>query len=123
MVTHQVRVGDPKELDADVLYWLRDAYRAAWPDRPDHSVAMSAFAKRAKAAERSPPASPPRATATPWRLRASPAPRAQERSVTGLAERDRVTSGGFVTGTFVLFGGERRARQARTAIRSICARI
>jgi hypothetical protein len=28
MVTHHVRIGDPEALDAEVLTWLRDAYRA-----------------------------------------------------------------------------------------------
>jgi hypothetical protein len=29
MVTHRVRVGDPKEIDAEVLSWLKNAYEAA----------------------------------------------------------------------------------------------
>ena len=29
MVTHRVRIGDPKELDAEVLKWLKQAYEAA----------------------------------------------------------------------------------------------
>ncbi len=29
MVTHRVRVGDPKEIDAEILAWLKEAYAAA----------------------------------------------------------------------------------------------
>ena len=29
MVTHRVRVGDPNEVDAEVLHWLKQAYEAA----------------------------------------------------------------------------------------------
>jgi hypothetical protein len=29
MVTHRVRVANPKEIDAEVLSWLKSAYKAA----------------------------------------------------------------------------------------------
>jgi hypothetical protein len=29
MVTHRIRVADPKEIDAEVLSWLKSAYEAA----------------------------------------------------------------------------------------------
>jgi hypothetical protein len=29
MVTHRVRVANPKEIDAEVLSWLKSAYEAA----------------------------------------------------------------------------------------------
>jgi hypothetical protein len=29
MVTHRVRIGSPKELDAEVVKWLKQAYEAA----------------------------------------------------------------------------------------------